>query len=136
MSVADIIATREQRRQMIRDNAQRPAQLVEVTRDQWPEAMLQAKKPPLKVWRSRDFLVQLHPESGATRLSINRTVLDGDRWADGIDWDTLQRLKAEAGFALHWAVEVFPPVTDVVNVANMRHLFLLPEAPGYAWRRT
>jgi hypothetical protein len=29
---------------------------------------------------------------------------------------------------------VYPPVDEIVNVANMRHLWLLDEAPPYAWR--
>jgi hypothetical protein len=30
-------------------------------------------------------------------------------------------------------VEVYPPDEAVVNVANIRHLWLLAEAPAYAW---
>jgi hypothetical protein len=33
-----------------------------------------------------------------------------------------------------WAVEIYPADGDVVAVANMRHLWLLPEAPAFAWR--
>lgn len=48
----------------------------------------------------------------------------------------LQRLKRECGRGDLDAVEVYPRDCDVVNVANMRHLFvfescLLP----YVWRR-
>ena len=63
------------------------------------------------------------------REDLKRTDLEDD----AITWDELQRLKAEAGFADRWAVEVFPPDAQVVNIANIRHLFLLPGPPDYAW---
>jgi len=93
----------------------------------------------LKVWRSRGFLVQLYAPEGPDlphRLSINRTELkENGAWAEGITWDDLMRLKREAGFGDLCAVEVFPPEGSIVNVANMRHLWLLDETPAYVWRR-
>lgn len=88
--------------------------------------------------RNRDWLIQFFDDNGIIRLSICRAKLDptGTRWADGITWDELQWLKAEAGFADSWAVEVFPPDDQVVNVANMRHLWVLPGAPDYGWGRS
>ena len=91
-----------------------------------------------RAWRSRGFLVQLHeaPDPALFRLSINRTsLLDDGRWDDNISWDDIQRLKAEAGFAHMWAVECYPPDAAIVNVANMRHIFLLSEAPTFGWKR-
>lgn len=41
----------------------------------------------------------------------------------------------DPGLADSWAVEVFPADADVVNVANMRHLWILPDAPAFAWRK-
>jgi hypothetical protein len=32
------------------------------------------------------------------------------------------------------AVEVYPPAGDVVNVANMRHLWVLRDRLPFAWR--
>lgn len=132
-----ILTTRAQRRQLERENARRPLRLEIVSRDQWPPALLAHPRPPTVVWRSRDFLVQQFeaPAPAVCRLSILRTSLQGDRWADGITWDDLQRLKAEAGYADAWAVELFPADLDVVNVANIRHLWLLPCAPEFAWTR-
>jgi hypothetical protein len=128
-----IVTTREQRRQLARDNAKLPAELQPVPREQWPNP----NGPQLEVWRSRDFLVQVFTaEAPASwRLSINRTSLKGDRWDDGISWDELQRLKGECGFADLDAVEVFPKRGDVVNVANMRHLWVMAEPLAFAWRR-
>jgi hypothetical protein len=75
------------------------------------------------------------PENGAIRLSVCRARMGKNgRWEDGITWDQLQRLKAECGYADSWAAEIFPPDAQVVNVGNLRHLWLLPEAPAFAWR--
>lgn len=45
------------------------------------------------------------------------------------------RLKAECGRGDKWAVELYPPDEAVVNVANIRHLWLLPEPPAFGWNR-
>lgn len=128
-----IITTRAQRRQMARDNAKQPSVLAEVPRHLWPDPGAQQ----LRVLRSREFLVQeFHePAPAHVRLSINRTSMDGDRWSDGISWEELQRIKAECGYAEMDAVEVYPPWFDEVNVANMRHLWVLREPLPFAWRR-
>lgn len=127
-----IEATREQRRQLERDNAKQPATLREVPRDEWPILT----RVPLRVWRSRDFLVQVFVASrpAMVRLSICRTAMERDRWKDGITWDELQRLKRECGYGDVDAIEVFPADADVVNVANMRHLWVMAEPIEFAWR--
>ena len=87
--------------------------------------------------RSRTHLVQLFEERGGViRMSVQRTEWDErqNRLRDDISWDDLQRLKAEAGYGDRWAVEIFPADRSIVNVANMRHLWLLPEPPAFAWR--
>lgn len=128
-----IITSREQRRQLARDNAKLPTTLAKIPRHEWPNP----SAPQLEVWRSRDFLVQVFAGSGPCkcRLSINRTTLGkAGRWVEGISWDELQRLKRECGFANFDAVEVYPRDRDVVNVANMRHLWVLHEPLPFAWR--
>lgn len=133
-----IITTREQRRALERENARRPLYLEGIRREDWPDGLADHPKAPFAVWRSRHFLVQFYKEAAPGvigRLSILRTTVAGDRWADGITWDDIQRLKAETGHADTWAVEVFPAQAEVVNVANIRHVWLLAEAPAYAWRR-
>lgn len=132
-----IITTREQRREMARVNAKLPLYLEAVPRSEWPYTRQSIEALPVAVWRSRHFLVSQYtaPKPAVCRLSIHRTTLDGDRWADGITWDELQRLKCEAGFDDAWAVEAYPPAREVVNVANIRHLWLLPEAPEYFWQK-
>jgi len=98
------------------------------------------KHRPLAVYQSRDFLAQVHPANGAAafRVSINRketTEKGTANWQDGITWDELQRIKSEIGMENFWAVEIFPPDHQVVNVANMRHLWVLNAPPNFAWMK-
>ena len=126
--------SREQRRQLDRENARLPAALQPVPRDTWPPGT-----PPglCAVYRSRNYLVQVFEgqPSVKARLSINRTSHNGVRWVDGIGWEDLQRLKAECGFGQDDAVEVFPADRDVVNVANLRHLWVMDAPLAFAWRK-
>lgn len=92
--------------------------------------------PPYEVWASRYYLVQIFPViPGTERITVNRTTFapKGNRWADGITWDDLQQIKADVGRGDRWALEVYPPDVHVVNVANMRHLFVVAERPWFAW---
>lgn len=113
--------------------------LVPVDRQQWPSmtgSPIQTGSVAIGAYQSRDFVVVVWRElSGITRLSINRTEWDGHkgRFCDNIGWDDLQRLKAEAGYGDVPAVEVYPPDQHVLNTANIRHLFLLPDAPPFMW---
>ena len=129
-----ITTSRAQRRQLDRDNKKLPRALQQVPREDWPPG----NHPQRAVWRSREFLVQVFdaPAPAVARLSINRATLSGERWLDNIAWDDLQRLKAECGFGDCDAVEVYPRDRDIVNVANMRHLWVLAEPLEFAWRRS
>lgn len=117
---------------------------LEAENRKWGEKLAPVPRPwpinAIAVYRNNAFLVQIFEEANTLRMTVNRTELlgwDGERplWKDGITWDELQRLKAEAGFGNRWAVEIFPPDDRIVNVANMRHLFLLDGAPSFAWRK-
>lgn len=124
--------SRQQRRLLEKENAKQPRTLQPVPRSQWPEHQRQ----PKEVWRSRDFLVQIYEEpNGIERMSISRTSLHGERWMDGITWDDLMGLKRQAGRGDRDALEVYPADKDVINVANMRHLWLPPEPVAFAWRK-
>lgn len=132
-----IVTTRAQRRELERTNAKLPRELRLVPNHEWPERYRSDPNAPLRVWRSRDYLVQeFRAEAPAcVRLSVNRTTLTGDRWNDNLTWDELQDIKAQCGYPMADAVEVYPPAGDVVNVANMRHLWVLREQLPFAWRK-
>lgn len=126
-----IVTTRQQRRILEKDNAKQPMSLQQVPSDQWPPS----KRPPQEVWRSRNYLVQIYSEPGGyERMSISSTSLQGDRWSDGIAWDDLMGLKRQTGRGNRDALEVYPADRDVVNVSNMRHLWLPPVPVAFAWR--
>lgn len=99
--------------------------------------MLQDINPkPIEAWRSQTHAVYLWQDgSGFHRLTMHKLAIDTKtgRWADGLDWDTMMDLKNQAGFKNAWGVEVFPPDLSVVNHQNMRHIFLLPHKPDFAW---
>jgi hypothetical protein len=130
-----------QLREMRRTNARFPAHLVTIPREQWPDMSQsphQSGSIVLAAYRSKSFLVVVWLElNGFTRLSVNRTEWNErkQRFRDDISWDDLQRLKAEAGFGDMCALEVYPPDEHVVNVSNMRHVFLIPNPPPFMWTR-
>lgn len=125
------------RRKYLREeNRKCSDQLKFVPEDKWPASMKVKSVDRVGVMRSKEFLVQIFSEHGTIRLSVNRTELeDSGRFSDGLTWDDLMRVKAECGYGHKWAVEVLPPLDEVVNVSNMRHIFMLDNPPAFAWRR-
>lgn len=117
---------------MKRESLQFPIELADIPRAQWPVDGYHR----VRVLRNRQFLVQVFEDGGTVRLSVNRTEWDERRnsWREDISWDDLQRLKREAGYGDKCAVEIYPPDDEVVNVANMRHLFLM-EPPAFMWKK-
>lgn len=119
-----------------RESERYPTHLVRLPHEAWPPS---ESRPEglIDVWRSRTHLVQIYRAPQGHRLSIIRAALKpgGHRWEDGISWDDMQRLKSECGYGDRWAVELFPPDDDVVDVANMRHLWILPQRPRFGWAR-
>lgn len=102
---------------------------------QWPIDLRGGSIGRTAVWRNRHFLAQVFETATGTRISVNRTWIDKDgAWEDGITWDELMNIKNAIGFTFAWAVELFPPHHAVVNVANLRHLWILKEAPEFAWK--
>lgn len=94
-------------------------------------------------WQNRNFLAQLYKEeNGYIRFTVSRTIFtnpDKDmivRWRDGITWDELMIVKAGCGFGDIWALEVYPPDYEVIDRANMRHLWLFDDVPPFAWRKS
>ena len=114
-----------------------PKQLEPVPAAEWPEDHASDGVSRIAVWRSRDFLVQIADEHGHIRLSVSRTSICREKgdWHDGITWDELMQIKSDVGMGGDWAIEIFPPDNDVVNVANIRHLWITKERPPQAWSR-
>lgn len=106
---------------------------VEIPKETWP-----AGSDPTRfaVYRSKRFLVQVFNErDGIVRLSICRAALDASgEWLARITWEELQTIKNAVGYEDSDAVEVYPRTQDVVNVSNMRHLWVMPEPLRFAWR--
>ncbi|MBP9149209.1 MAG: hypothetical protein KBG00_10555 [Rhodoferax sp.] len=131
---------REQRRtaakHMAAESAKFEAHLTIVPQSEYPAA-----PPPgmYQVLRSKDYLVQCYRHQSPLvlcRLSVNRVGVDSKGgWTQDIPWVDLQRLKNEAGFCDSDAVEVYPADKDVINVANMRHLWIMALPLDFAWRK-
>lgn len=132
--------TAAQLRQLRRDNLAWPVALQPVPLADLAVTGCPSEARRTGLFRSRAFLVQVFTEvGGMQRLSINRTEWDERKgnYREEISWDDLQRLKDEAGFGARVAIEVYPPAELVVNVANIRHLWILPigaERLPFVWK--
>jgi hypothetical protein len=117
----------------------RPAQLTPIEAACWPTYFEQPDL--LKVWHSQRFLVQMFAAPAllgieCRRLSVCRVTLGSDgHWDANIAWDDLYSIKSELGFADWYGLEVYPRARDLVNVANMRHLWLLREPLELGWKK-
>ncbi len=109
--------------------------LKEIPRHLWPESTDNSRV--IKALSNDKFLVQVIRDRSFIRISVNRvkySLIKGKPiWLDGITWDELQEIKNGIGYADKWCVECYPPEDKVVNVAPMRHLWILDEAPEYGW---
>jgi hypothetical protein len=130
-----MLVTREKRRQLAIANAKQPATLTPVPREKWPE--MGNIGIPSAVFRSRTHLVQVYDEGdGMQRLSILRTQLNkAGEWVDGIPWDELQDIKRQIGMGDKYAIEIYPRDRDIVNVANLRHLWVLDQPLSIGWTK-
>lgn len=76
-------------------------------------------EPSINVWQSETYNVYAFMDQGMIRLDIERR--DG---RDGLTWDDLNQIKNDCGFEEFDAVEFFPRKKDIVNTANIRHLYI------------
>ena len=115
-----------------------PMGMVIVPEREWPEARrgFRSDARPCEVWRSRNFLAQIYKEERGIRVSVCRTMLkDNGQLYDNISWDELMQIKREIGAGASYAVEVLPPDEHAINVANMRHFWILPGEFIVGWKR-
>lgn len=115
-----------------KENKTYPDQLISVPESEWPR-----REPGMiALYRSNRFLVQVYVENnGVVRLSVCRTEINNrGQWQENIAWEELQEIKNQCGYEHFDAVEVYPRQKDVVNVANMRHLWVFDEPLRFAWR--
>lgn len=103
----------------------------EVPQSEWPSR----QKNLTRVFLNKEFLVQEFIENDVIRLSICCTKRKGTKWADGITWDQLNAIKSSVGYANKFAVECYPEEKNIVNVANMRHLWIMSERLPFAWAK-
>jgi len=81
----------------------------------------------LSVWKNNLYIVQIYRRalgvrSFALHLAIRRI---DERPIEG--WDDLQRIKDELAGPERVAVEMYPARSELMDQANMRHLFVLPD---------
>lgn len=117
--------------QLKADNATFPPQLIKLDPSKWPPIPVRGIA---EVWRSSSFLLQVYLDREHTRLSVCRTEIDGPRFRAEIAWDDLMMLKRECGRGDLCAIEIYPPEAEVVNVANMRHLWIV-DPPPFMWKK-
>lgn len=125
--------------QMRKQAAAWPERLAAVPAAEWPPVRPQRPVRPLELWRSRHYLAQVFGERWlgdieVRRMSVNRVTVGADaHWEENIPWEDLMRCKREAGYGDWYGVEVYPRDRDIVNMANMRHLWLLREPLAIGW---
>lgn len=109
------------------------SKFVPVPQELWPTL----KNAPLAIWENRFFLAQVYDAGGVYhRISVTRRKLGyGRTFDDGIYWDELMTIKAGIGMGHRFAVEVYPEDINIVNAANMRHLWVFPlgQRLNFAW---
>lgn len=125
------VPNRRERRALVaatrKENKAMPKHLVEIEWRDTDGAHEAIENGLIEAWRSRDFLVQVYDkgESNVLRMTVSRTESDvRGNWKSSITWDELQRCKREIGRGHLEGFEVFPAEGEVVNVANMRHVWI------------
>lgn len=108
---------------------------IQIMPEEWP-SLPKEYAQRIYVFRNNRFLVQVFKENTSLRISVNRTELDKNgRWKDDISWDEMQDIKNRIGYHDCMFVEIYPRDVDVVNVANMRHLWMVDHNTNIGWKR-
>lgn len=90
----------------------------------------------IKAYVSKKYFVQLYQEKNKPlRISIIKNKVNADlKWEDGLTWDEIQNIKNEIGFENNDCVEIYPAQQNVVNVANMRHIWVMNDPLPFSWK--
>ena len=128
----DSTLNREQRRALEKAKRQLiatyPEQLTRVAEDD-PNMPYTSHAQDLDcVWRNKKYTVMVWNVPAGKKLTISRNTWDSHtrRYHDGITWDEIMEIKRACGFGEQNAIEFFPPDSEVVNIANVRHIWILP----------
>jgi hypothetical protein len=110
-------------------------ELTQVPEDQWPEDVAGLGHGVLvALWRSQTRMVLVRKYDHPTVTARICVMALGCRARNNpLGWDELQRIKRHVGFGDHFAVEAFPEDEHVSDGAPVRHLWVLPERPEWAW---
>ena len=81
------------------------------------------------IYRSKKYTVIVWNVPAGKKLSISRNEWDSHtgRYKDQITWDEIMEIKRQVGFGEQNAVEFYPPDSEVINIANVRHIWILPK---------
>jgi len=126
---------RQNKRELRKNSFDQSNELKEVPRSEWISLVNNIPQYLSKVYLSRSFMIQIYEEPGKPdRLSICRNGIDNNgKWLEHITWEELQEIKNTVGYADQDCIELFPKKEDVVNVSNMRHLWVVDQI-DFAWR--
>ena len=82
------------------------------------------------IWRNKKFTVMVWNVPAGKKMTISRNTWDSHacRYKDGITWDEIMEIKRGIGMGEENAVEFYPPDSEVINIANVRHIWILPKS--------
>lgn len=81
----------------------------------------------IQAWRNNIYSVQVFARARVGAPAAMHLAIRRHDEAEVRGWSDLQRIKNEIAGEGRAAVEVYPPASDVIDQANMRHLFVLAE---------
>lgn len=82
------------------------------------------------VWRNKKYTVMVWNVPAGKKITISRNTWDSHscRYKDGITWDEIMEIKRGVGFGDQNAIEFYPPDDEIINIANVRHIWILPKS--------
>ena len=117
-----------------------PQKLTPIVREEFPQAGKFGILAQILIdcWVNRYFMVQHLAHSNSeypdmVHLAINRIKRNQHGWLENISWDDLNSIKQELGYGDWWGIEIYPEDAKLVNVANLRHLWILPKRLNIGW---